>query len=64
MIIIRNVKMPLDTDFERLSAVVSKKFNINALSVRLYKRRSMQGAGITFSLIVLFWSKRPMIQRF
>ena len=38
MIIIRNVKMPLDTDFGNLAAVVSKKFNINALSVRLYKK--------------------------
>ena len=38
MIIIRNIKMPLDTDFGDLKAVVSKKFNINARSVRLFKK--------------------------
>ncbi len=38
MIILRNIKMPLDTDFGDLKAVVSKKFNINARSVRLFKR--------------------------
>ncbi len=38
MIIIRNIKMPLDTDFDDLKAAVSKKFNINARSVRLFKK--------------------------
>ena len=38
MIIIRNIKMPLDTDFGDLKAAVSKKFNINARSVRLFKK--------------------------
>ena len=38
MIIIRNIKMPLDTDFDNLKSVVAAKFNINALSVRLYKK--------------------------
>lgn len=38
MIIIRNIKMPLDTDFGNLKAVISKKFNINARSVRLFKK--------------------------
>ncbi len=38
MIIIRNIKMPLDTDFDDLKAAVSKKFNINARSVQLYKK--------------------------
>lgn len=38
MIIIRNIKMPLDTDFGDLKAVISKKFNINSRSVRLFKK--------------------------
>ena len=38
MIIIRNIKMPLDTDFGDLKAAVSKKFNINARAVRLFKK--------------------------
>ena len=38
MIIIRNIKMPLDTDFDDLKSVVSRKLNINARSVRLYKK--------------------------
>ncbi len=38
MIIIRNVKMPLDTDFGNLKSVVAGKFNINVRSVRLHKK--------------------------
>ncbi len=38
MIIIRNVKMPLDTDFDNLKSVVAGKFNINVQSVKLHKK--------------------------
>ena len=38
MIIIRNVKMPLDTDFSNLKSVVAGKFNINVQSARLHKK--------------------------
>ncbi len=38
MIIIRNVKIPLNTDFDNLKSVVASKFNINVKSVRLHKK--------------------------
>ncbi len=38
MIIIRNIKMPLDTDFNNLKSVIVGKFNINSRSVRLHKK--------------------------
>lgn len=38
MLIVRNIKMPLDTDFGDLRSVLAKKLNIDIKSVRLYKK--------------------------